>query len=614
MKLSIFRGGVRVTKSSEYIEDWDEFCDLVSRPEIGNKDGDYYVRGPCHERNDNALESIDMLIVDGDSTLNNGSSCIPPDKVHKVLSDLNITHVIYSSYSNDIANGVHKWRLCIPVTLPADVQVLTLYVNDIVSVLHRHDCPVKNVKENLVLSQPWYLPRCPHHTLEDYYYAWHDGNSYSLSGQRIEQTAIVTHSPTCEISESHDSQNFSWEWAYDQLQSGTVHQVAKAMIGWLVRTTDWTDSQIKSFVLSAVTTTCSNGNKVKRVQTTQELDKLITYCREKKGTEKRELASWRDNLYSASELKYTEFPPVKWAIDELIPEGLTILAGDSKIGKSLIAVDITTAIATGTDAFASRKCVEGTCVYYAAEDPPRRVKDRIKKQSDLWSEKFKLVSAGIPQLSDEFYNVLDDMLLTWSDLRCIIIDTLQLIMPKIPQNADAYAYLYKYLDPLKKWALENHVAIICITHTNKTKLAAEDNPFSGIIGNTGYQATSDMMLLLRKNYAKKEGDTNTPDGWLYTRGKEVSTEKYSLEFDSEALRWTLTGKAEEVKINNRLIIYSLLKNEKLKPKDIVDRTGINNATVRTVLKRLLDKNDIARGNDGRYYIEGIEYIIDNGGW
>ena len=44
MKISLFRGGFATLYSTEIIETWDEFCDLVAKPVIGIKNGDYFVR------------------------------------------------------------------------------------------------------------------------------------------------------------------------------------------------------------------------------------------------------------------------------------------------------------------------------------------------------------------------------------------------------------------------------------------------------------------------------------------------------------------------------------------------------------------------------------------
>jgi len=40
------------------------------------------------------------------------------------------------------------------------------------------------------------------------------------------------------------------------------------------------------------------------------------------------------NLIIAKELQIKEFPPINWIVDDILPEGLTILAGKPKLGKS----------------------------------------------------------------------------------------------------------------------------------------------------------------------------------------------------------------------------------------------------------------------------------------
>ena len=67
MKISLFRGGFATLYSSETIETWDEFVDLVAKPVIGIKNGDYFVRGYCDgPRCDASITHPEMIIIDGD--------------------------------------------------------------------------------------------------------------------------------------------------------------------------------------------------------------------------------------------------------------------------------------------------------------------------------------------------------------------------------------------------------------------------------------------------------------------------------------------------------------------------------------------------------------------
>ena len=89
--------------------------------------------------------------------------------------------------------------------------------------------------------------------------------------------------------------------------------------------------------------------------------------------------SWRDHCYSAAELRRRTFPPVAFCVPDLIPEGLTLIAGKPKIGKSWLALDVCIAVALGWFCLGERKPVQGSVLYAAMEDNPRRLQRRIDK-------------------------------------------------------------------------------------------------------------------------------------------------------------------------------------------------------------------------------------------
>lgn len=347
MKISLFRNGYANTISTETIEDWDEFCDLVMTPIIGTKNGDYFVRGFCDgQRADLNMKSMDLIIIDGDQLLTDGSSCCPPEPVHQLLMNHGLTHVIYTSFSNDIINSRHKWRLCVPCDELADGNALTQGVAEIIGVLHSVGLPVRNVMENNTISQPWFTPRCVNdNAVEDFYARCFDGNSYKLGTFRAAKSNIDTAIP----SESKNGQ-FSWKHVRELYRSGTLHTGIRAASGWLVRTTDWADSQIVEY-LSETIDICPDITKINRARANncKEIVELVKFCRKKSGLIVADQdISWKSYHTSGNELKTMTFPVVEWAVDGLIPEGLTILAGDEKFGKSLMAVDLCLGVATGT--------------------------------------------------------------------------------------------------------------------------------------------------------------------------------------------------------------------------------------------------------------------------
>lgn len=611
MKLSLFKDGYQNIYPNEIIEDWNEFVDLVITPQIGQKNGIYFTRGFCDgPRADENIRFPCLIIIDGDQLLDNGHTCCPPQWVHAVMVRAGITHVIYSSFSNDLANNRHKWRLCLPCPDIVDQETLIQGVVEIITLLQQNNINIRNVKENNVLSQPWFLPRCPDEgRLLDFYYAYHDGETWKFTGQAIDSANVFFGSKEASGSEAG---HFSMEYVIDQFRAGTLHQGIKSLCGWYIRTTDWQDSQIKAHLMPIIKAVCSDQEKIKRACEGKEIDQLIKYCRQKSGATEYS-ASWKDVLINAKELKEKEFPPIKWAVDDIIPEGLTILAGEPKVGKSLLAVDICSSIAAGNEVFGVKACTKGSAVYLSMEDPERRIQGRIRSQCDFWPDTFKMVTAGIPELGKSFFDVVDEMGMLWPDMRAIIVDTMAFIIPAKKNGVSDYEHYYSCLHPAHQWAINNHIALIMITHLNKNKLRDGDNPFSGIMGSQAIAGTADAMLLLKKNHAKTgliKSDNSVHDGQLIITGREIGAQTINLEFEEYSLRWMFTEGykiPEQVQGAQPLIVCKELEKMPMETKKLADVCGLKGCTVRMVCNRLKTKNIVDKNEAGKWFLVGKEY-------
>src|SRR6516225_8080807 len=89
--------------------------------------------------------------------------------------------------------------------------------------------------------------------------------------------------------------------------------------------------------------------------------------------------SWKDGIITAEELQTKQFKPVRIILPNLIPEGVTILAGKPKIGKSWLLLDICLAIAGDRFVLGEIKGGQGDVLYLALEDNERRLKKRVDK-------------------------------------------------------------------------------------------------------------------------------------------------------------------------------------------------------------------------------------------
>src|SRR4029079_10761980 len=114
------------------------------------------------------------------------------------------------------------------------------------------------------------------------------------------------------------------------------------------------------------------------------------------GAKPEELTGWRAHVFTAAELRTMVFPPVSYVVPGIIPEGLTILAGRPKIGKSWMALDIASGIATGKPVLGGVHVEGGDVLYCCLEDNPRRLKRRVTKLlspfSDEWPARLTLAT------------------------------------------------------------------------------------------------------------------------------------------------------------------------------------------------------------------------------
>src|SRR5438094_10319972 len=81
--------------------------------------------------------------------------------------------------------------------------------------------------------------------------------------------------------------------------------------------------------------------------------------------------------YTIDQLWAMDLPELRWVVPGLIPEGLVILAGRPKAGKSWLALKVCLAVAGIEQTLGTLKAEPGEALYCALEDSPRRIKRRL---------------------------------------------------------------------------------------------------------------------------------------------------------------------------------------------------------------------------------------------
>ena len=79
---------------------------------------------------------------------------------------------------------------------------------------------------------------------------------------------------------------------------------------------------------------------------------------------------------SCEEIMTTVYKPIEFVIDGLLAQGLYILAGAPKVGKSWLVLDICLSIAKG-ESVLGQKTLQGTALYLCLEDSYARIQNRL---------------------------------------------------------------------------------------------------------------------------------------------------------------------------------------------------------------------------------------------
>jgi len=215
-------------------------------------------------------------------------------------------------------------------------------------------------------------------------------------------------------------------------------------------------------------------------------------------------ADGKPSPFSLQELLAKDLPPLRWAIPDILPEGLTMLAGKPKQGKSWLALSIALAIAAGGYALGKQPVTRGQVLYLALEDNERRLQSRARQLLASMNS----VPSGIefelcwPRLDQGGLRYLEEYLEVHPQVRLVVIDTWAKVSPCLKGHSRSrYEDDYEALTPLKCLADHFHVSVLVIHHLRKM---AADDVLDEITGSIGVTGAVDGALILKRERGQKE--------------------------------------------------------------------------------------------------------------
>lgn len=309
------------------------------------------------------------------------------------------------------------------------------------------------------------------------------------------------------------------------------------------------------------------------------------------------------------------FPPLKWAVPEILPEGFGLLTGPPKAGKSWLVYGLLLAVAAGKPALG--KIATGwprPVLFLALEDGDRRMQRRARH----------LLGEGVPIPANLHYTTVashSDALLiieAWLELHgdespLVVLDTLGKVMPPAMPGEGAYQRDYRIGSRLKSLAdMHPGTCLLVIHHTRKM---GSLDWMDSTSGSNGLNGAADFTVNL-------ERARNEDRGVLRVTGRDVSEAEYAVLSDSG--RWAVDGdsladaarlateRRSEQGLGDRsaeVLAYVRQRPQGVRAGDVAEALAIDNKTAGTYLGRLEDAGRIRRPSRGFYTpVESVESV------
>ena len=230
---------------------------------------------------------------------------------------------------------------------------------------------------------------------------------------------------------------------------------------------------------------------------------------------------------NAEDLQNRTYEPTPFLVDQLIPEGLHILAGAPKIGKSWLALWLCLCISQRQPLW-NFATTQGEVLYLSLEDSFQRIQTRL---FDLTEDAPSTLHFAImaDTLKHGLEQQIEQFLMEHPTTKLVVIDTLQRVRGT-GSDSNLYANDYQDIGLLKQLADKRHIAILLIHHLRKLH---DDDPMNMISGSTGLSGAADSTFVLQKSSRLANIAS------LHCTGRDIPDRTLKLEFGEEDHIWKL---------------------------------------------------------------------------
>jgi hypothetical protein len=246
------------------------------------------------------------------------------------------------------------------------------------------------------------------------------------------------------------------------------------------------------------------------------------------------------DVRSGAWLDAQHFEPLRYHVPRMVPEGLTLLVGSPKVGKSWMGLGIGLGVADGGEAFPGVAVNQRPVFYLALEDGDRRLQDRSRKLLSAGSlGEAKPIPDAFEYLTRIDPDSVADTISEWlaghvDDTPLVILDTLGRVLPPAAGGESSYQRDYRTVAVLKA-VIDAYPGAAGLVNHHDRKARAEDF-VAAVSGTYGLGGAADTVVKLSRR-------RHEAAGLVEVTGRDVIEGAYAVNFTSG--RWRLDGDSFE---------------------------------------------------------------------
>ena len=289
----------------------------------------------------------------------------------------------------------------------------------------------------------------------------------------------------------------------------------------------------------------------------------------------------------AGELLARRLDPPRIIVDDLLADGLTVLGGGPKDGKSWLAEDLALAVAAGRP-WQGRQTHACGVLYLDLENGERIIQERLRQLLDgreqpLERLRFVYEWPRFNEGSGGGLALLNKYLQTERDIGLVIVDMLAGVRPPRADSAGVYEGDHAFASRLNQFALAHHIALLGLHHTNKKDVKPE-HPMRAISGSHGLTGGSSANWLLHRPFGASQAQ-------LHIASRELETSNILLLRNDLTGAWATTEQVptEAAVSAERACILAVFASRGgvLTYRDLHEATGFQGPRLRNLTSRMV---------------------------